>query len=203
MLTAREYEVLDGLILGDGHAERFPSGSVRYCHTSEYKSTLLELAKDLPSLSFSPPGPAGTCWQSKSKTHEDLKAVWQRWYGSGKNLVPEDLILAPETLYQWIIGDGSRGRYADSMQINVDSYSDRCIAILAREFDRIDLKIRVTPEKRIIILPESMTAMYAFIGPCRDESYKYKFEWNPASGAVGRDVRRGKLRRAGYRMRKA
>lgn len=134
-LTEKQQYILDGLMLGDASIPRVPKKGVNtgFSLTCKYKEFLKHVREILPFR-----------WGSGGKIHEfttnggfsntnskiyTAYLLWsrfdkklteerERWYPYGKKRVPRDIVLAPEALLYWFIGDGTRGKRRKSTRRN-------------------------------------------------------------------------------------
>lgn len=107
--------ILDGLMLGDGCLFRqHEKGRVLYCQTCKHRPYLIQLMKHLEEygLSCAPKNPyisgerSTVKYHLRSRVHDKLEKEKQRWYKGKKKIVPEDLVLTPDIVRHWYIGDG-------------------------------------------------------------------------------------------------
>lgn len=180
-LSASELEVLDGLMLGDGHLELAPGGqSARYCHSSKHAETLRAIAQSLRSLTFSAPKKFFArvwCWWMKSLSYAQLLPLYQRWYGTGRKAVPADLKITKAAAYWWFIGDGSITRSRYDIKLSSEGFSERCRRIITLELQRSGIKSRIDGAGRIWIPATHAQRFYAFIGSCKNPEYSYKWDY--------------------------
>jgi len=199
VLSPREYEVLDGLMLGDGSLEKQEGGrSARYTHGGKYKETLLTITKDLPSLKFSDPWPYRGYWFFKSLSYAQLLPVWERWYGGGGKKVPSDIVLSPETCYQWYVGDGCiykpnvrRDRCRYYLQLSTDGFPKVGVELLVSKLTACGFYCSRRSDNRIAILSSSVPSFLSFIGPCKNSEYAYKWAYNKPKWTFRRVCPRG------------
>ena len=180
VLSNEEFLILDGLLLGDGHIDLEKGGlSARYTHGEKHRETLLSIQNALPSLAFSPPKLYNGYWFFKSKSYAQLVPVWQRWYGSGRNTVPDDISLFRSVCYWWFIGDGSifPNSHRYDLQLCLDGFSDKCRETIRCRFTEIDIKVGVTSQGRILVSAKDVPKFYELIGSCQNPEYLYKWDY--------------------------
>lgn len=191
-LSTEELEVLDGLILGDGHLARDPGGySARYAHGEKHEETLASISKSLPSLSFSEIRNYRGYFFFKSLCYSQLLPVWERWYGTGNNRVPLDLQLTPRICYWWFIGDGNISSSHYDIKLAADAYSDDCRLLLQRQFSCLGIKTGIVSGGRILLSAQDVPKFYEFIGPCRNPEYSHKWNYRSPRWTFQRSIPRG------------
>lgn len=113
-------EVIDGLMLGDGHINFKRNRSFQSSRVVIGTSSRQWAEFALQGLSkYNPSDPKdyqkidkrhpNQIWESKTKTHPDIVSQAKRWY-TGPNeskKVPEDVRITPISVMLWYLGDGS------------------------------------------------------------------------------------------------
>lgn len=121
MITSLQKEILNGLMLGDGHLELHKRGKnpalkiKRVITDIEYLKYHAQIFDDILTKANIRYG--GYFDKRTSKTYEycalstrclpDLLPYHHIWYVNGKKIIPHDLILTPLTIATWIADDGS------------------------------------------------------------------------------------------------
>jgi len=120
-------EVIDGVMLGDGHITRSRASTDKSCFVlmlggTEHIDWLLSVKSSLVSLfpdCIPPKVKVGSGFSNgKLRTYSYLRtlssdyfgAQRRRWYegnGNGNKVIPQDLKLTPAVLGNWYMGDGS------------------------------------------------------------------------------------------------
>lgn len=118
-LNAHHFEVtpeiiyfFDGLLLGDGcvclHQKNKKSGV--YGHTDKNYNFIVWLKEQLSRFNIH----TGPTYHAKNNTYHfntryyrEFVEFRHRWYPNGKKVIPKDIILMPNTLKNWYLGDGS------------------------------------------------------------------------------------------------
>ena len=160
-MSDREYEVLDGILLGDGHLA-CSSVAARLSYSCEFEQVVDDLRKDLPSLKFSawqgkikskPPGSSEyksyIANRFKSHSYVDLLSERRRWYPNGIKVVPEDIRITKTSCYWWFIGDGYQIDYG--LILCTDSFSNSDISILRSKLLDLGYDTKLNNRNRIKI----------------------------------------------------
>jgi hypothetical protein len=113
-------EVIDGLLLSDGHIE--VGGQLSLGQTGPRRIWVTDVARELASIGITstvsnrPPKTIEINGQTvRVKARRDLKthafdeifAQRQRWYRDGVKIAPRDLVLTPKSVAYWLCGDGA------------------------------------------------------------------------------------------------
>ena len=199
-----ERETMNGLMLSDGTLEMSPSGlAARYGHVSKYTMTLEKVASTLPSLRFGkiyryrhlcphkPCGKRHVIFMFKSHALSWLGEERRRWYPNGEKRVPRDLVLTPEVCYWWFVGDGSICVRRYDLKLSTEGFTDECRSRLATALLRVGIKSRAVARGCMYVPAEDVPKFYAFIGPCKNQEYAYKWAYTPPQWAFRRDGMRG------------
>ncbi|MCK5604982.1 hypothetical protein KAR91_24040 [Candidatus Pacearchaeota archaeon] len=175
-LSDLELEVLDGILLADGHMEKSRI-SGRLTYGCKYQETLLDIQKDLPSLSFSNiwQSTKTRCYHFKSLYYRDLLFIRNLWYDNLKG-VPIDVKITPKSCYWWYIGDGYTSRYG--LSLCTDSFTLNDISILRDKlyyhgFDTTHTK----SNNRIRVRSKSKQSFLDWIGQY-GIAKQYAYKWN-------------------------
>src|SRR5690625_6051648 len=108
-------KLLDGLLLGDGSLD-FRGQGARYRHTCKHREYVELIRSEMESYGvkftatiYEKPNGYGTGvgYQIYSRNYYFFTENYSRWYTKDKKkIVPLDLILTPESVKHWYIGDG-------------------------------------------------------------------------------------------------
>lgn len=117
--SAQEMEILDGIMLADGHIDPQIHGG-RLTYGCKFRETLFDIEKSLPSLTFSNhwQSKITNCWHFKSRGNPHLLREHSRWYPEKKKIVPKDVRITPLSCYWWMIGDGCGQKYHIQLATN-------------------------------------------------------------------------------------
>lgn len=143
---------LDGILLSDGHLRKQArNASLQVELKLESKPVLDELASLLIAADFAGTRVRESGQRAVLTTYVDPRLTYEhtRWYTPTKH-VPADLVLTPETIRWWYIGDGTTNKRGH-MSFCTDSFSAddvaRLQALLAAEPLFIE-SIQSTPPSR-------------------------------------------------------
>lgn len=103
----------------------------------------------------------------------------QRWYPNGKKNVPRDITLSPETVYWWYVGDGCLHKRDGVVIISTNGFTWGDVEFLCSLHPLKEFEARIYPVrgKPIIYIPRRHVGkLLAYIGPCRNPEYEYKWK---------------------------
>lgn len=184
-------EVLNGLLLGDGHLNR-NKWSSSYQHGSKFKGPLKWLSRKLERLGIEQvgrirrrettlagyPDKKHTYFDYSSRSYVELKALQTKWYrpatekekAKGRRffkIVPIDLILTPITCLHWYIGDGYLGSSTHrGIGLSTQCFERAEVDFLVTSLTDLGFKATQGKEKTIRIWTQSKLDFLDFIGPC-------------------------------------
>lgn len=136
ILTARQRELLEGMLLGDAHLERQGGQAVARLKVehAQSQSVYVEwkyrelrdwvLSPPRSRLRTSRPGSESTNVGFSTLSHRELEGVRQRFYRQRRKVVPSDVALTPLCLAVWFMDDGSRkSRECRGLYLNTQSFT--------------------------------------------------------------------------------
>jgi len=109
-LTDELCEFLDGLLLGDGNLSSTRKPSAQFHFVSAHRRYLKYLSSTLESFGIERSGniySSDNGYRFATKCYREFKELYKRWYPNGVKRVPDDIRLAPSTVFNWYIGDGT------------------------------------------------------------------------------------------------
>lgn len=174
-LSPQQYEILDGIMLADGHFER-SAISARISYGCKFRETLLDISASFPQLHFSRPWRSKTgYWHFKSSYCRDLLVEANRWYNV-KKLVPPDVRITPLSCYWWFVGDGYQVDYG--LQLCTDDFTIEDKIILIDKLADLGYRAKVTPSSgRVRICGESAPRFLAWVKETVPVSAQYLYKW--------------------------
>jgi len=181
------YNFLSGLLLGDGGIYYAPSQkSGCYQHADKHEEYIIWLFDKLGEFGFNH-GPIyrrenGVCTMRTKYYRGDLIKLRNKWYPQGKKCVPNDIIITPDCLKNWYIGDGSyrkgsNGTKKGERVFLCMEFDDRGRVHLSEKLKILDIENNIYSNGIYIVARsrkrffEYMQSGYSFIPPC----YEYKF----------------------------
>jgi len=184
------YDLLDGLLLGDGHvwSKRHHSGI--YQHSSKFRSYLLWLSKFFfqESIDSEPIKKDETQWgivyRFRTKSYNIFKNFHKRWYKNRIKKLPSDLKLRPVTLREWFIGDGTVKKQG-GVTFATHNFTKVEVDQLVKLLNNLDIlaytgRARLDKNWWIIQVPKSELALlYDIMAPLPQEikdCYGYKWQ---------------------------
>lgn len=181
LLTETEKDILNGMLLGDGHIEKLKLTS-RLSYGSKFKETLEDIKTSIQSFDFSPlwQSQITKCWHIKSRSYLNLNEIRNKWYKNNIKTVPEDIKLSPLSLYWWFIGDGYRRDYGIIFCTDAFNFNDKSILIKKlNEIGFISARL-MKNEKRILIGGCEVRKFLDYVknSVTISQQYQYKFSNN-------------------------
>lgn len=173
-LSTRQIEILNGLMLSDFHLE--PSVfQARFSFGFKYTEFAQAIIKELSELQWSKPKQNNHtgCWHAKSKCFMNFISWRDKWYSQRKKVIPSDLVLTPETLYWWYLGDGMVDDYG--LVLCSESFETEENNSLTQQLEHLGVQAQRTPSNRIRIKSAGVLKFIAIIGPPRVSCYSYKW----------------------------
>jgi hypothetical protein len=194
-ILPKELEIINGLLLGDGHIELNYSSKNDYSaslvYTCKHKEVLELLAKDLkrfnPKIYFKK-YKTGNCFNYGYRliTHQfkellDLRNKWyQETLNGGIKFIPKDINLTPLTCYWWYLGDGS---ITKTIILCTHSFTNQDVDFLisklplhaVRSYAKKYNKDPMLVGKYPIISVSPHKKFLEYIGPCLHRNYIYKW----------------------------
>lgn len=142
-LTTRQRQILDGLLLGDGHLERQRgalSARLKIEH-SVHQATYVDWKyAEWRDWVRTPPrqrrrrnriGTESVNVGSTTLSHVELEAARLRYYRNGRKTVPDDLELSPLGMAVWFMDDGSRkSSQCRGLYLNTQSFTEEEVSFL-------------------------------------------------------------------------
>jgi len=203
-LTRIQLEILDGLLLGDGHLTR-RSLMTSYHQSCKHESVLQEVSSLLglqSSIKRRADKPQEICLRTLA--YLDLSRVWGRWYKPigqrqkgyrigrkrfcrgrpqrGKKIIPRDIRLTPTTCYWWHISDGSAGKTQIRLFTNgftkteTRSLRSRLARTLGLSVREIRMYSCIVGQWALALRAKAANAFLVYIGPCHTPCYQYKWD---------------------------
>jgi hypothetical protein len=173
----REMEILDGIMLADGHIDPQVHGG-RLTYGCKFRETLFDIEKSLPSLKFSNhwQSKITNCWHFKSRGNPYLLREHSRWYPEKKKIVPKDVRITPLSCYWWMIGDGYSGKCRVELATNGFMKEDN--EFLCKKLKEIDILNAYATKNNTIYL--RLRDSQKFLHYIKNEvsiSSQYMYKW--------------------------
>ncbi|MDP1712445.1 MAG: hypothetical protein Q8K86_08310 [Candidatus Nanopelagicaceae bacterium] len=192
VLTNVEQEIISGGLLGDGSIF-LKKYSAYFSYACKHRSVVDDLAVRLSRLHPTirkrqyfdeRTKKTYTCFLLSTHSYPSFLKLRQKWYPNGKKIIPNDIMLTPETCYWWYLGDGSSGNSSLTLFTNgfqkqdVDRISklmpNTCQVCLNRKQQPIILITKI--QERVKFL--------SFIGKCRHPVYNQRWVIQKRSGPI-------------------
>jgi len=177
-LDDKEKEILDGIMLADGHLLSSPIAA-RLSYGSKYLPTLEDISKQMSSMKFTNfwQSKKTACWHFKSHSYAELLEERNRWYPDGTKKVPDDVRITPLSCYWWFVGDGYVVDYG--VMLCTDSFDDNDIGLLMKKLSENGFSSHlVKSNNRIRIEGDSAPSFLSWISSEVDISDQYKYKWH-------------------------
>jgi len=184
-------EIIDGLLLGDASLQyrgKTSKARPRFGYNCKHHDFAKWVADTLHAegLGFGPIHPkpngygTGETFQVMSRCDDLLSEFWERWYPSGKKVLPPDLTLTRTIANLWYVGDGgfdSCKGYLRQIGIAAHRYSDEDRDRLAGMLADQGIKTSVR-RKMIYITKRSIPYFLDWIGEPPHPCYQYKWDFS-------------------------
>ena len=190
-MTERQKQILDGMLLGDGHLERQRgalTARLKVEHSMTQARYIAWKYSEWRDWVRTPPrarerrnrlGTVSTNVGFTTLSHTELESFRQRYYRDRRKVVPEDLLLTPLSLAVWFMDDGSRkSSQCRGLYLNSQSFTkaevDLLRSVLRRDVE-IETSVRQQPDGLQIYIPSPSVAEFtAFIAGNVLSSMMYK-----------------------------
>jgi len=193
-LTRFQRSVIIGSLLGDGYLRTFPGRSnalLEINHSFLQKDYVDWKYEVLGNASASPPTARNgngrrIAYRFYSKQLPELSEFHALFYGSGKKVIPTDLILDPIMLAVWYMDDGSRCG-EDNYYLNTQQYSPECQKRLMVMLRRLCLTATMNKDKiywRLRLIKASIQHFEELVRPYIIPSMTYKLSYNPVETSL-------------------
>ena len=178
-------DFIDGFLLGDGHVSTqncHISWSLKYPEFSTFIEKRLNVYAPKSSRRFAKDARCKNggyfTTRGNTKCHPDFKKQRTRWYPQGKKIVPKDVLLSPESVLIWYLGDGSVKKY--SVTLHTNGFTQECVRFLIKRLSLIGIPSKMilhNQQPEIFISSSGSKLFFDYIGwesPVR--CYDYKFD---------------------------
>lgn len=171
LLTRKDKEILDGLLISDASVIKPKSGVNSYFTVTSAEKEFIEFIGS--SLSFkmrlvrvkprrikkyiSRGG-----WELRSRASTTFTGMRPLWYPRGKKIIPAGFKLTPLSALFWYLGDGSID--TDRAILCTDAFSKSDLQRARQLFKNIGVLIRISDRNRIIIPNKYVYEFFSFIG---------------------------------------
>ena len=173
-----QMEVLDGLLLSDGHIAYNGKGNAVFGGTWKHENTSQSVASALPSILMRGPKKGRQGWRVWSSKLPQLTEQHKRWYPGGKKKVPRDIILTPSVCYWWYIGDGTVDISRRRIRLCTYGFPREDVDFLAELLRKLGLHPTVREYDYTgpyIEISRDQDIWFTYIGPCHNSEYAYKW----------------------------
>jgi len=190
-MTERQHQILDGLMLGDGHLERQRgalTARLKIEHSVSQSAYVDWKYQEWRDWVRTPPrqrlrrnrlGTESINVGFTTLAHPDLEEARQRYYLERRKVVPSDLHLTPLALAVWFMDDGSRkSSQCRGLYLNTQSFTSEEVELL-RMVLRRDVGVGTTVRRQLdglqIYVPSSSVGSFVeYIEPYLLAELRYK-----------------------------
>lgn len=203
-LSKQLLEILNGLLLGDGHIDHQNRWTSSYFHGSKYKDYLEWLSDLLKVFGIGQVGkiykrekdtpfPTRVChtvsYFYRSQHYVELKELQSKWYRPATEkeretdrkffkIIPPDLKLTPLTCLHWYIGDGHLDKKHNCAYLCTQGFLENEIDFLISSLWKLGFKTTRHKNKSIYIPVKSVPDFLNYIGPCPKRiKNAYGYKW--------------------------
>jgi hypothetical protein len=190
-MTERQKQLLEGMLLGDAHLERQKGArlarlkvehSVRQSAYVDWKFAEWRQWVRTPPKERIRRNRLGTVSTNKGFTtlsHVEFEVFRRRFYRENRKVVPEDLVLTPQSLAVWFMDDGSRkSNQCRGLYLNTQSFTVSEVNLLRsmmRSSVGVETTVRCQSDGLQIYIPShSVTDVIAYIYDEVIPSMRYK-----------------------------
>lgn len=189
---------LQGEMVSDGHISR----EGRYRHTSKYPEYIDFLASKFEQSSVSvlkysdqrvDKRTGKTYHRTLLATHNVFKAWRSKWYPHDVKVVPSDFCLDEDSMFHWILGDGSIDKKCSSFVLATMSFDPQSVSVLVHSLRSFGIVASVTSEGNLYVskLSSDLLMLKKVLQKDFPMCYLYKQErltkWINKKGALGID----------------
>jgi hypothetical protein len=186
-LTAKDADIINGLLLSDGCISKSHANLNYYLtHTSimESYSDFIQSNLSFPTRKSMRPGrkmsaKMGGCMGKDSYAlRTGVSPVWtnlrQEWYPQGIKIVPK-IPLTPTTCLHWYLGDGSLDNRT-GIHLCTDSFDADSIKFLRENLHKLGFITLTNARNRVIIPNRSVYEFLEYIGMSPVPEFAYKWD---------------------------
>ena len=190
-MTERQRQILDGLMLGDGHLERQRgalTARLKIEHSVAQSAYVDWKYHEWEDWVRTPPrqrlrrnrlGTESANVGFSTLSHREFEAARIRYYSSRLKVVPLDLVLTPLSTAVWFMDDGSRkSSQCRGLYLNTQSFALEEVRFLQRVVDR-DVGVETTVRQQLdglqIYVPSSSVGRFVeYVEPFVLPDFEYK-----------------------------
>ncbi len=144
---------VDGLIISDGCITKIDQNKrnsklvwgVKFEEFARFIGSVLSpLLPTIWSHQIVWKGTPKTMWRGSTLSHPDLTQQRHRWYKNNKKIIPSDIVITPQLLYMWYLGDGSICKSTGIITLSTDcfTYADQEM-VTEKIFQKYDIKFKI------------------------------------------------------------
>jgi hypothetical protein len=175
-MSERQKQLLDGMLLGDAHLERQKGAlharlkiehSVRQAKYVAWKHNEWRDWVNIPPRERQKRNRLGTVSTNigfSTLSHVEFERFRERFYGDGRKVVPEDLVLTPLSMAVWFMDDGSRkSSQCKGLYINTQGFTAAEVGLLQWMICRdigVETSVRKQTDGLQIYIPSPFVAEF-------------------------------------------
>ncbi len=186
-LTQNQKSVVIGSILGDGYVRKMPGRQDAFLeinHSIKAKEYVDWKYFILKSICLSEPkkriiDEKRTAYRCFTLQHPEITDLYEKFYTSGKKLIPSGIKIDSLSLAIWFMDDGSKTKKGD-VYLNCQQFDLQSQKRLLNYLRIIGIRARLNKDKkyhRIRIYKESIPRFFGIINPFIVPSMEYKIKF--------------------------
>jgi transcriptional regulator with XRE-family HTH domain len=177
ILNDSELELISGLLLGNGFLKRNKyTASLHYsCLHKEAIETITHELNRLDTNYRFRKLRQREWYQIRTMSYMCLADLYDKWYASGRIQIPDGLELTPEACYWWYVGDGSTMPEALKLFTGLTEEEDMVKLLEQFPVEATWYKAHNQYPTLYVPDPKDRIKFLRYIGPCRHETYSYKW----------------------------
>ena len=188
------WSIFDGLIISDAFMyipkrcinARYGQNGKQLIYSIYLKNLLLETEAGCsitqPSMCIDKFGVI--TFHLKSRIHPVFTPHYARWYTNKKKHVPKDIVLTPDVVRHWFIGDGNLHWNKERFRgicLATHSFSNEDREFLQHLMKEIGINIYIFSAGQMYIPRKSVENFFSYVQKCPVSCYDYKWEFSSRS----------------------
>lgn len=180
--NSKENEIIIGLLLSDFHIapEKFQG---RFTFGFKHKEFAEYIINNINSIEwgelyeYKPKNSPNINYFGKSRYYTELLELRNKWYKNNKKTVPRDIILTPDILHWWYLGDGYLETRKYGLFLCTESFTKEDNEFLVNQLNKIGFSCFLTRRNRIRFSgKDGIKKFLNYIGKSKVKCYEYKWK---------------------------
>jgi hypothetical protein len=174
LFTTEQWSIINGSLLGDGHItnQRYGNSAFAKNQCGKHEDYLKWHFDKLTPYSCSIKYYDNYCLGKKydrisfrTKSNLSFAKLREKWYPSGKKIIPQDLKLDPLTIAVWFFDDGSNSIKSRCCKFATYCFTKKECEFLAEELTNFNIKCNISKKNVIIVKTQSYKELVDLIKP--------------------------------------